>query len=54
MEDFIDYVKIIIGTSSHKVFIPLSESDTSTDVGEMLYYIMKDINAIGYGPAMAL
>lgn len=47
MEDFIDYVKIIIGTSGHKVFIPLSESDTSTEVGEALYCIKKDINAIG-------
>ena len=47
MEDFIDYVKIIIGTSGHKVFIPYIESDSTSEVGETLYCKRKDADAVG-------
>ena len=47
MEDFIDNVKIIIGTLGHKVFIPLVESDSNIDISMNLYCKRKGAAAIG-------
>lgn len=47
MEDFIDYVKIIIGTLGHKVFIPYISHDSAIEVGETLYCKRRDANAVG-------
>ena len=47
LEEFIDYVKVIINTLGYKVLEPLREEKVNNNLNKMLYLEAKDVSAKG-------